>query len=120
MKTPEQMLEQYDALGLHFSKRGMPLVFHGEPPECGVVTVENYCKWYGLYVVKPNSAVKHVPFPDDYAETGETPCADHVPNPRTVCRWVEKNGYIVCEQSLEMMIGRWEREVGDRYDDTYD
>jgi hypothetical protein len=118
MKTPEQMLERYDALGLHFSKRGMPLVFHGEPPRCGVVTVENYCKWYGLYVVS-QEVVTYFAFPDDYAETGETPYADHVPNPRTVYRWAKKNGFVVCGESLEMMIGRWEREARDRYDSTY-
>ena len=115
VKTPKQV-QAHDDLSLYFNEKDVPLIFRGKPPECGIVTVESRFGWHGVYVVKPDS-VKYFAFYDVYAGTRETPRRDHIPDPRIVCRWTKKNGYIICRQSLEMMIGRWECHVKDRYDD---
>lgn len=95
---------------LYYSERDIPLVFYGEPLATIVVTVENYCKWYGLHLVNQSGEVCRVPFPDDFCQSGETAYCDHVPNPQVVRRWAHAMGYTVCDQSIEMIIGRWELE----------
>lgn len=92
------MIHQY------VSDRGMPLVYWGAPRDAPIVTVENYCKWYGLHILYPNGDVMKVSFPDDGF-------VDHVPNPAAVERFADKHGYYLCTESLEMITGRWQIEV---------
>jgi hypothetical protein len=107
---------------VYLSKRGMPLLYDREPWSKPVVTVENYCKWYELYVVHPDWRVEAVPFPDEGVEdyrlydTLGPPYLDHAPNPRHVARWAARNGYYFDDQAEEMMIGRWEIEYRERKD----
>jgi len=98
------------------SHRDLPLSWIWEPLENHtVVCVEVYMKWYGLHLIRPNGEVERVPFPDDYAESGETPFLDHAPNPTTVQRWAKRNNYVVCDIARELMIGRWELEYHEHY-----
>jgi hypothetical protein len=112
---------------LYYSHRGIPLVFYDDRTDNirrddSVLTVENYLKWYNLYVVHPNGTVQEVPFPssDKYAKFGPeyaTAYCDHVPNPRVVSLFAEETGYRMCEQALEIIIGRWEQEYKNNYAD---
>ena len=98
------------------SHRGLPLILgegeRGEP----TLTVELYSKWYYLYLVDPSGLVTEIDFPDDETcPEGESPYADHVPNPRAVSAWAEKMGYDVNPLAFEMIVGRWEIEIKIRY-----
>jgi hypothetical protein len=100
------------------SERGFPLVYWGFPPMAGhVVTVENYCKWYTLYLVDTDGHVQAVSWEGlaDHAEPDESPWSDHVPNPYCLQRWAAAQNYQIDDQALEMVIGRWEREYRDNY-----
>jgi len=100
-----------DNYSLRFSPRGMPLVYCEPPCKQPVLTVENYLKWYELFLVLPDGSVQAIDFP--YAEEfcqGESPCHDHVPNPRVVMRAAVKYGWMIDRCGLEMIIGRWELE----------
>jgi hypothetical protein len=88
------------------------LVYMHEPWTKPIVTIENYCKWYDLYLVHPDGRVEAVPFPEERIEGA--PYLDHAPNPSHVLHWAERMGYHLHEESEEMMIGRWEIEYHDR------
>jgi hypothetical protein len=103
----------------HFmSPRGLPLVYsipdNGYPQECPVLTVENYCKWYSLFLVHPDGRVEAV----DYdrlepiaAALDASAYVDHVPNPACLEPLCDANGWILCTESREMAVGRWQIEV---------
>ena len=42
---------------MYLSERGHTLVYWSPPSEVPVLTVENYVKWYGLYLVHPDGRV---------------------------------------------------------------
>jgi len=46
----------------YFSNRNLPLIYYGEPSEKPVITVENYLKWYDLYLVLPTGSVERISF----------------------------------------------------------
>jgi hypothetical protein len=99
----------------HLSERDIPLVWIVPPlPGEVVLTVENYCKWYSLYLIHEDGRVEKIPFPDQgWAQSGESAYADHVPNPTVVQRFAERKGYLLDTQAFEMIIGRWELEYVD-------
>jgi hypothetical protein len=90
----------------YFSRRGFPLAYYREVRQQPVLTVENYCKWYELYLLVPDPRSPHgvrveiVEFPhDNYC--------DHVPYPAAVRDLADENDWYVCTESMEMMIGRY-------------
>jgi hypothetical protein len=102
-----------------FSPRGFPLVYNEPTPlHFPVLTVENYEKWYQLYSVSPGGVVNPVEFQE--IETcwtcrhekywGRSAFVGHCPNPYAVEVFAHARGFLVCSQSLEMMIGRWQQE----------
>ena len=96
-----------EVLSVYFSERNEPLVarFVGDEP---VVTVENYVKWYGLYVIfPPDLHVEKFHFGHLEGYTKHSAYVDHVPNPAAVQRWADSMGFEVDPNSLEMMLGRW-------------
>ena len=105
------------------SKRGLDLLWTGDALklERPIITMESYCKWYGLHIIKPSTEprmigcdIEEVPFPD----IGEgTPYADHAPNPKVVLKWAKQMNYDICDLSLEMMIGRWALEYEDKFNE---
>lgn len=108
------------------SKRGIPLIatspfVNGRPP---TVTVEAYVKWYSLYLVRrvdDEFLIEEVPFPDDieFCKPNESAYVDHVPNPYVVARWAAKHDYFVDELAMEAIVGRWEIESRNNYDDLW-
>ena len=95
----------------YYSDRNIPLVYNGFlPRERAIITVENYLKWYKLYLLHPNGDVEAVDFPVMDGIAG-SPYIDHVPNPDHVAAWANLEGYTISDQSYEMMIGRWVYEA---------
>jgi hypothetical protein len=90
----------------------MPLVYVDDASG-PVLTVENYLKWYQLFlvhkeVVTPIYFHELEPFA---AEMGCSAFVDHVPNPRVVEVFAEAKGFGLDGQAWEMMLGRWTWEV---------
>jgi len=96
------------------SKRGFPLVYGGAPASAPILTVENYPKWYGLFLVHPDGAVQEVDFGVLHKfsdKAGQPPYVDHVPNAKLIPALAESRGWILDPCSYEMMVGRWECEI---------
>lgn len=96
------------------SDRDIPLICQGVH-NCPVITVENYIKWYTLYVIHPDERVESLCYPgfENHLDEpqGEMGFHDHCPNPRAVCKMAERLGYDVDEVSLDAITGRWHIEV---------
>ncbi len=82
-----------------------------------VLTVENYCKWYTLYVLWPEDNItSQVSFDLLEPYQGKEPAyCDHVPNPRAVELYTEAQDIDLHSEALEMIIGRWELEYKNNY-----
>lgn len=99
---------------LYFSPRDHLLVWtelanQQELRQMPVLTVENYCKWYELFVVNVDGSIKSIDF--GQLDDGEgTPYCDHAPNPVKVMYLAKRLGLHLDEQAFEMIIGRWEME----------
>jgi len=98
---------------IYLSERDIPLVYYGEPPPKSkfYLTVENYLKWYHIYRITPEGKVRILPehFSRKFEAENEGCCAwgDHIPFPQ-FCAWLTKfPNNIWCDQSLELIIGRW-------------
>lgn len=105
-------------LTIYLSDRKLPLVFTGVAELRPVLTVENYCKWYTLWLVGTDGSVTEVEFPDPPGFQ-DSYCHDHVPNPEAVALFANQQDYDVDDQSMEMIIGRWEREAKGNYSYSY-
>lgn len=98
------------------SSRGIQLVLSGAARSRAVLTVELYTKWYTLFLVHPDDSVSEVMFPSSNNYTnGEAPYVDHAPNPNVVERFARACDYDIDELAFELMVGRWEIEVEERY-----
>lgn len=109
------------------SQRGLPLVGFAHEintlPDISMVTVEDYCKWYGLCVVhSAQNVADGAPCVEEFGfgfldSSFEhrygfgSAYLDHVPNPRAVIRLAKSRGWMVQLQALEMIVGRWELEA---------
>ena len=89
------------------SERGIPLVYieKSNGLYAGIITVENYKKWYSLYLVKGNGSVTKI------ENDGTIDIGGHVPNPSDVVAYAERYGYDICGQSMDMIMGRYTREM---------
>lgn len=98
------------------SPRGFPIVLSGAARSRATLTVELYEKWYTLFLVHSDNSVEEVLFPSSPNYTaGEAPYVDHVPNPKVVARFARACNYDIDILAFELMVGRWEIEVRDRY-----
>jgi hypothetical protein len=86
-------------MATYVSDRGLPLVLHGIAG-VSTLTVENYLKWYCLYLVHSDGSVEPVQFPRESPDP-------HVPYPAAVEALAEENGWEICAESMEMIIGRY-------------
>lgn len=93
----------------YVSPRDLPLVFQDEPGDRPILTVENYVKWYTLYVVHPDGRVREA---DMTEEDGfRSAWRDHVPHPAACHAYARLKGWEWDENSLDMVYGRYAREV---------
>ena len=91
----------------YLSERGIPLVFIEKlnKNNPGIITVENYDKWYSLYLVKGDDSVVKLEY-DRTINMG-----DHVINPSDLEAYAKRNGYDVCGQSMDIIVGRYVIEI---------
>lgn len=98
---------------LYYSERHIPLVYVDQPGDKPIVTVENYMKWYNLYEILPSGAVRCANFHDDDTWNHEVDgpiWSDHVPNPKAVEQFAAYYNYILDENALDMIRGRWDEQ----------
>jgi len=103
----------------HMSNRDIPLVYIKNNNARKVLTVENYCKWYSLYLVLPDGEVTEVSATSDayeaaYNQAGGT-TYDHVFYPTFVLKLAEQLDAYLDPQSFEVIVGRYRTEVLEDY-----
>lgn len=101
---------------VYLSDRGHPLLFMGQPIGSAVLTLENYTKWYELYLVYPDASVKKVDVVAVQEVMEENPNAfwyDHLYHPQLLYSLATKLGAELDERALEVAIGRWMLEGPD-------
>lgn len=103
---------------IYITERGHPLLYMGEPLEGqSILTVENYSKWYSLYLIHHRGTFEPIDFGWLTATSNSncddprvsTPYIDHCPNPWVVQRLAEDMNWHLHEEALDMIIGRWRR-----------
>lgn len=102
---------------VYVSERGFPLICQ-KPGETPIVTVENYCKWYRLYLLMPNGEVKPVT-PELVESVNAFENAwmiDHTFHPDLLRAVARKIGGYVDTVSLEAAAGRWVMENHGQFD----
>lgn len=90
----------------YYSTKGnVPLVYRHTKADKPVITIENTCKWYRLYVVHPDRKVEILEGFDGWI--------DHIPLPDDLMEFAEENDMYVDATSLEMIAGRavMEKEI---------
>lgn len=84
---------------LYFSERGLPLLYVDKPLDIPVVTLENYTKWYNIYVIAPDGTVTRAD-QDALLDLGNKyPDAmwhDHYFHPRLLYRYAALIGGVCC------------------------
>lgn len=105
------------ATKLYVSDRNLPLLCQ-EPDTFGrpTVTLENYCKWYGIFVLYPDGRVESI----DHGLIGEVAdriggsvMGDHNFHPRLLNELAKELKGIACYRSIEVAGGRWVNEIMD-------
>lgn len=94
----------------YLSERGWPLLYVRKPVDVPVVTLENYTKWYEIYLVNPDGGVEKLKSGIILEVCDKWPDArwvDHLYHPRLLYRVAEYLGASVCERAVEVAAGRW-------------
>lgn len=102
----------------YVSRRGFPLLYVGKPMAVPVLTLENYTKWYGIYLVMPDGTVQGVNPSDIESMTTaylDAIWADHLYSPHLLYRLAKHLRAELDERAMEVAIGRWLLESG-KYD----
>lgn len=105
----------------YLSNRKFPLIFQGELGSDPIITMENYCKWYDIYVVFPDGSVKTIDLNKLDIETlgmekdGASSILDHAFHPMLIQRVAQELCYVIDPVSFETIIGRWELEYHNKY-----
>lgn len=93
---------------VYLSDRGIPLLYVAEPCEVPVVTLENYTKWYDVYLVMPDGSVQVVEgvlaLVDKFDDAW---WVDHLYHPRLLYRLAQVLNATVDERAIEVAAGRW-------------
>lgn len=102
---------------VYLSWRGIPLLCQS-PSTFGkpIVTLENYCKWYGLEILHPDGRVESVDpgILDECCDRVEgVLMGDHNYHPRLINEVAKHIGGIACHRAVEMAGGRWVAEIMD-------
>jgi hypothetical protein len=109
-----RMNPKEDALNqVYFSDRNIPLVYFGPLLDHPIITVQNYWKWYNIYVIMPDGVIRRITDQEIYKATDGYTNAwyiDHYFHPRLLTELAKMLNGKVCPQSLEMAAGRWVME----------
>jgi hypothetical protein len=102
------------------SPRGLELVLSGSSctqdgcPDAPTITVELAEKWYSLWLVRPSGQIEPIPFPE-IMEMDDCSFVDHAPNPDAIRAYADAQDFEVDLVAFELIVGRWETEVTERY-----
>lgn len=102
---------------IHYSPRGHPLLYVGDPP-CDLIVLENYCKWYEVFLLKKDGTVEPI---DVFVsigitqEVGKAWMVDHCFHPYLLDALGRHYGAEVHDLSREVAAGRWENEINENY-----
>lgn len=107
----------------YYSKDDTPLLFYETVEQMAVrtkivLTVENYSKWYRLWLVDTRGKVTTLAFDvlePFAAKIGQSAYCDHVPNPSAIAAFCENRDIIFHDVTQEAIIGRWEIEYNNHY-----
>lgn len=101
----------------YFSERGLPLItqwFEDEDDKINpVLTMENYVKWYSMYIIYPNGKVERVPPSledtcDTWYDHAVYPSYFHLIAERFGCTYDNRTFALVCERFVEDVLdGNW-------------
>lgn len=103
------------------TRRGHQLLYVHKPCDVPVVTLENYTKWYNIYLVMPDGSIQDVPASVVLEVCDKYPDArwvDHLYHPRLLYRVAHHLNATTCERSIEVAIGRWILESMDRQEEV--
>lgn len=81
------------------------------------VTVELYVKWYELYLIAPQVDGRKSIYKigldelDECRPDGVSAYVDHVPNPKVVKLFAQRNGFEIDELAWDLIVGRWQNDV---------
>ncbi len=99
-------------LCVYLSDREIPLVYNGEPPPKGkkILTVENYMKWYDVYVIDSNGEAFKFDAPGNLIELW-----DHIPVPGQLealedTKDTDGDVLLIDSEAMDMITGRFLRE----------
>lgn len=102
----------------YYSERGFPLItqsiFDGNEESNGMLTVENYDKWYRLYVITRDGEVKPVGHEDLVESRQGLTWIDHVVSPESFYLTAKKLGLEYDDRTFAMVC---ERFVSDYLED---
>lgn len=112
---------------------GTPLLYTYKPfPGTKILSAPNSGKWYDLYLIDENGKVSRCgkdlgielqdalgALRDKDPLAKEAAFLDHTFNPAAVQMYCEWKGYSLCDRTLEVLIGRWEREYREKNYLTY-
>ena len=91
----------------YFSEHGIPLVYEQVGHTTEILTVENYIKWYSIYLIRTNGVVHRVDESNFNQSFEGTAWNDHAPTP-AYCEWLAGQlGAKWDSCSLDMVVGRW-------------
>lgn len=105
------------ACRLYMSDRDIPLIYVDSPLDVPIITLENYIKWYSVFVILPSGEVQKVPVQkiEEANESGSW-VADHCFHPKLLYRLAKMYGGSVDSQAVEIAIGRWIEEINGHSD----
>lgn len=99
--------------GPYLSDRGKMLVHQQAYEGTPIVTVENYEKWYSLFLIQPDGTVEKIPSQILLdAMTINRWWIDHSFHPSLLLAVAKHYGGEVPDTTLEMVAGRWVLEQG--------
>ena len=102
----------------YLSNRDLPLICTQKEIAQPTLTVENYVKWYNLYLVMTDGTVEEVSI--DLIKQFEIEfnlilLHNHCFNPLAIEKFADWCGWLLDDVSYEVIVGRWVIEVEENY-----
>lgn len=101
---------------VYLSNRELPLLYVREPLDKPVLTLENYTKWYHVFLVMPTGVVEVVDPGAEWAANDKLRfhgIVDHLFHPQLLIQLAKDLDVYTDERALECAGGRWLRENDD-------
>jgi hypothetical protein len=98
----------------YLSDRGIMLLYVGEPVSVPILTLENYTKWYSVFMIMPDGTVEKIPgnmITHILSKHKDAEISDHCFHPRLLYRLAEYYKGELHERAAEVAAGRWMNEA---------